>query len=104
MPLNSNVAITDTGIHGHCWFAGEDIKAGEWIWKKRAPGESRNHCTRDITWLNILILHFIYQFVSGAANTDLFMTRAQIAAMVCFQIVKQIAVSFTLQSHSNPKQ
>ncbi len=54
MPLSSKVSITATGIHGFCWFAGEDISAGENIWWKRAD---------------------------GAPNTDLFLTRAQIAAL-----------------------
>lgn len=38
MPLNDCVEVKAGGIHGFCWFAGEDIKAGTWIWKARAPG------------------------------------------------------------------
>ena len=41
MPLNPKVAITETGIHGHCWFAKADFARGEWIWKKRPDGELR---------------------------------------------------------------
>jgi hypothetical protein len=39
MPLNSKVVITEAGVHGHCWFAKEDFKKGEWIWKQRPAGQ-----------------------------------------------------------------
>jgi hypothetical protein len=45
MPLNPKVLITETGVHGHCWFAGEDFSAGEWIWKKRPDGQHDTHTT-----------------------------------------------------------
>lgn len=32
MVLSKKVRVSPGGIHGHCWFAGEDIKAGELIW------------------------------------------------------------------------
>jgi len=39
MPLSPKVEVRDQGgIHGHSWFAKEDIKEGEWIWKKREDG------------------------------------------------------------------
>lgn len=38
MPLNEKVLITETGVHGHCWFAKEAFTKGEWIWKKRPDG------------------------------------------------------------------
>jgi len=46
MVLNKpKVVISKGGIHGYCWFAGEDIKAGEWIWKKH---EGANPLSTDI--------------------------------------------------------
>jgi len=30
------VEVKSGGIHGHCWFAKSDIKAGEMVWKMRA--------------------------------------------------------------------
>jgi hypothetical protein len=38
MPLSPKVEVKAGGIHGSCWFAKEDIKAGEMIWKIREPG------------------------------------------------------------------
>ena len=77
MPLNPKVQISETGIHGFCWFAGDDIKEGEWIWKKREP---------------------------NAPNTDLFLTRAQIAQMdsvkrekylnLCYQVDEDLHCGF----------
>nr|BAJ97798.1 predicted protein [Hordeum vulgare subsp. vulgare] len=52
MPLNKpKVVIAKGGIHGHCWFAGEDIKEGEWIWKRRDPGAP--HTDVFLTWAEI---------------------------------------------------
>jgi SET domain-containing protein len=33
MVLSKKVSIGAGGIHGHCWFAGEDISAGEMLWE-----------------------------------------------------------------------
>lgn len=33
MVLSKKVVVSNGGIHGFCWFAGEDIKAGEMIWE-----------------------------------------------------------------------
>jgi len=38
MPLSKKVLIGEGGIHGNCWFAADDIKAGEWLWKAREVG------------------------------------------------------------------
>jgi len=38
--LSKKVAVREGGIHGHCWFAGEDIKAGEMVWEQ---GEQKYH-------------------------------------------------------------
>jgi len=53
---------------GHCWFAGEDVAAGEWIWEKRPDGaphmdislayeqinalppEKKQHCRSPTRW------------------------------------------------------
>jgi len=32
MPLSKKIRVNTGGIHGRCWFAGEDIKAGELLW------------------------------------------------------------------------
>jgi len=37
MVLSPKVIVKEGGIHGYCWFAGEDIKAGEMIWAARSP-------------------------------------------------------------------
>lgn len=34
MVLSEKVSARPGGIHGHCWFAGQPIKAGEHIWWK----------------------------------------------------------------------
>lgn len=34
MPMNFKIVITNDGIHGRCWIAGEDIGEGEMIWEK----------------------------------------------------------------------
>lgn len=41
MVLSPKVVVKEGGIHGYCWFAGEDIKAGEMIWSARSlPGST----------------------------------------------------------------
>jgi hypothetical protein len=34
MVLSRSVVVRPGGVHGHCWFAGEDIPAGAMIWEK----------------------------------------------------------------------
>lgn len=50
MPLNPKVKIQDDGIHGHCWFANDDFKAGEWIWKKRPEGTTHTYNADIAEW------------------------------------------------------
>jgi len=47
MPLSSKVEVKAGGIHGNCWFAKEDIKEGEMIWKIREAGQP--HCDLVMT-------------------------------------------------------
>lgn len=72
MPLNPKVQISEAGIHGHCWFAKEEFKKGEWIWKQREE---------------------------GAPHTDLFLTYEQIHALPADKKEKWLALAYQVDDN-----
>jgi hypothetical protein len=105
MPLNPKVEITQTGVHGFCWFAKEDFKAGEWIWKQREDGPRRHRTTTARTqahqrWCRLTLRRLCLLHVCvGAPHTDVFLTYEQINALSEEKRTKWLSLAYQVDDN-----
>jgi hypothetical protein len=66
MPLSNKINWGTGGIHGNCWFAAEDIAAGEQLWW---PGPLSPHGMQKDVKLNEI--HFLLTYLPFISLTKM---------------------------------